>query len=93
DTRLTKKYYGRKIIDCLPPMKVIRTLPTLESKIMEDFLDLGMEYRDQEPAFKGYGSNSYGGKNLSNIKAVSKKKPSVSSDDEIEREPFYDDQD
>jgi ATP-dependent DNA helicase DinG len=50
DMRLTKKAYGRKIIDCLPPMKIIRTLPSLESRVMEDFLDLGMEYRDQEPS-------------------------------------------
>jgi ATP-dependent DNA helicase DinG len=48
DSRLTKKYYGSKIIGCLPPMKIIRELPTLESHVMEDFLDLGMEYRDQE---------------------------------------------
>ncbi len=50
DTRLTKKYYGSKIVGCLPPMKIIRDLPTVESRVMEDFLDLGMEYRDQEPA-------------------------------------------
>ncbi|CAN5454532.1 ATP-dependent DNA helicase [soil metagenome] len=44
DSRLTKKYYGRKIIECLPPMKLIRSLPSLDSHIMEDFLDLGQEY-------------------------------------------------
>ncbi len=44
DSRLSKKYYGRKIIECLPPMKLIRTLPTLESHKMEDFLDLGQDY-------------------------------------------------
>jgi ATP-dependent DNA helicase DinG len=49
DMRLTKKPYGRKIVDCLPPMKVIRELPSLESKVMEDFLDLGLEYRHEEP--------------------------------------------
>ena len=59
DTRLTKKSYGRKIIDCLPPMKVIRTLPSLESHVMEDFLDLGMEYREQEPGpRKRHGSQT-----------------------------------
>jgi ATP-dependent DNA helicase DinG len=61
DTRLTKKQYGRKIIDCLPPMKIIRTLPSLESRVMEDFLDLGMEYRDQESSSrKRHGSQSSG---------------------------------
>jgi len=44
DSRLTKKYYGRKIIDCLPPMKIIRELPTVASHVMEDFLDLGRDY-------------------------------------------------
>jgi ATP-dependent DNA helicase DinG len=44
DSRLTKKYYGRKIIECLPPMKLIRSLPTVESRLMEDFLDLGQDY-------------------------------------------------
>jgi len=61
DVRLTKKYYGRKIIDCLPPMKVIRNLPTLESRVMEDFLDLGMEYRQEEPAAKRRHADDSGG--------------------------------
>lgn len=46
DSRLTRKSYGAKIIDCLPPMRVIRELPTVASRIMEDFLDLGMDWRD-----------------------------------------------
>jgi len=42
-------------------MKIIRTLPSLESHVMEDFLDLGMEYRDQEPSSKKrHGSQSSG---------------------------------
>jgi len=44
DSRLTKKYYGRKIIECLPPMKIIRQLPSVASHLMEDFLDLGGDY-------------------------------------------------
>jgi len=45
DPRLTKKYYGRKILECLPPMRIIRTLPTVASGTMQDFLDMGMEYQ------------------------------------------------
>ena len=44
DNRLTKKYYGRKILECLPPMRIIRALPTPASGVMQDFLDLGMDY-------------------------------------------------
>ncbi len=45
DNRLTKKYYGRRILECLPPMKIIRCLPSAGSGAMQDFLDLGMDYR------------------------------------------------
>lgn len=45
DTRLTKKYYGKKIVDSLPPMQVIRQLPSAQSKLIEDFIDFKMEYR------------------------------------------------
>jgi ATP-dependent DNA helicase DinG len=44
DTRLTKKSYGRRIIEALPPMRLIRELPSLQSKKMEDFLDLGLDW-------------------------------------------------
>jgi ATP-dependent DNA helicase DinG len=44
DARLTRKSYGSKIIECLPPMRVIRNLPTVHSRVMEDFLDLGMDW-------------------------------------------------
>jgi ATP-dependent DNA helicase DinG len=44
DARLTRKSYGSKIIECLPPMRVIRNLPTVQSRVMEDFLDLGMDW-------------------------------------------------
>lgn len=44
DNRLTKKFYGRKILECLPPMRIIRSLPSPSSHAMQDFLDLGMEY-------------------------------------------------
>lgn len=44
DNRLTKKFYGRKILECLPSMRIIRSLPSPSSHAMQDFLDLGMEY-------------------------------------------------
>lgn len=44
DSRLTKKFYGRKVIECLPPMRIIRALPTLASGVMQDFLDFGQDY-------------------------------------------------
>ncbi|MBI4532846.1 MAG: hypothetical protein HY711_02775, partial [Candidatus Melainabacteria bacterium] len=37
DPRLTRKAYGRKILECLPPMPIIRSLEGVES--LEDMLD------------------------------------------------------
>lgn len=36
DTRLTKKYYGRRIIECLPPMRVVRELKAIADFMWED---------------------------------------------------------
>jgi len=93
DTRMTKKYYGRKILDCLPPMKVIRTLPSVESKIMEDFLDLGMEYRDQEPTFKKLQNSPLAsGKRSGRLGSKTNPEPDPDPDSysEYQREPYQD---
>lgn len=36
DTRLTKKYYGRRIIECLPPMRVVREMKEVGNFMWEE---------------------------------------------------------
>lgn len=47
DTRLTKKYYGRRIIECLPPMRIVRDQKEVGNFMWED----GMDF-EPRPSFK-----------------------------------------